>query len=139
MLQNAVGFKIQNHFHLKDAKKNLRKRDLYYLASPYTATQKELREDRFNMVTKVSAQLVEQGFHVYSPIMHCHPMTRYADLPTDWEYWKIYCRKMLQGCSGFIALAIPGWYGSVGMNAELEIAKKLKMPIFGLEIIRNDS
>ena len=105
---------------------------LYYLASPYTHTNKKTRELRFNKVTKASIWLLlKKNIVSFSPIAYNHPMVKY-ELPTDWAFWKKYDTNFLQHSDGLIVFTLDGWKDSIGVQAEINIAKKLKLPIFYL-------
>lgn len=101
---------------------------LIYLASPYTHEDESMREYRFQAVCKVAALLMQQGMHIYAPIVHSHPIAKYG-LPKDWKYWEEYDRKFLAVCGRMLILMLPGWKNSVGIIAETQIAKELSIPI----------
>jgi hypothetical protein len=68
------------------------------------------------------------GFNVSSPITHSHPMERFG-LDGSWEWWKNIDTEYLHLSQRVIVLCIDGWRESVGVQAEIRIAKDL-----GLEI-----
>jgi len=104
------------------------KDELTYLASPYTHPDILVRQIRFEQVTCKAAQLFFAGHFVFSPIAHGHPLTKY-DTPSDWEFWKLYCIKMLQLCDTMTVLMLDGWKESKGVVAEIAIASSLNMHI----------
>lgn len=102
---------------------------LVYLATPYSHPNAEIREWRFRRVNKVAARLMSEGLHVFSPISHTHPIAEVGDLPKGWEYWEEYDRTILASCVKMIVFRQEGWNTSVGVQAEIAIAKELGLPI----------
>ena len=101
---------------------------MIYLASPHSDPDPAVQEQRFEAVCKAAADLMQNGFLVFSPIVHSHPISKYG-LPTDWEFWKKYDEEMLSFCSAFWIYTLPGWKESKGVGAEFSIASKLRKPI----------
>lgn len=99
---------------------------MIYLAGPYSGMENR----SFRELTLYAAHLVKEGHHVYSPITHSHPMAEVIDLPSDWEYWKELDERMIAACSMLVVLKLDGWESSVGVAAEIEIAKRLGIPVF---------
>lgn len=102
---------------------------MIYLASPYSSKDPQLEEERFEAACKVTAHLItEQGLHVISPIAHTRPIAKYG-LPGDWAFWKEYDTNLINRCDELYVLRLPGWKESVGVQAEIEIARKGNKPI----------
>lgn len=102
---------------------------LIYLATPYSHAEAEIRNHRFLEVNRVAASLMREGLHIYSPISHTHPIAMAGEMPKEWEFWQEYCLTMLQSCSKMVVLMQDGWRESVGVQAEINIARKTGMPI----------
>lgn len=102
---------------------------MIYLAGPYSHQDSAVMHDRFLKLNLYAAALMGQGHHVFSPISHGHPIAIVGDLPTDWEYWKSYCEKMMSICTSMVVLELDGWHESKGVAAELEIAKERGLPV----------
>lgn len=100
-----------------------------YLASPYSHNDPAIKEMRAATAKRVTAQLLNEGQLIYSPIASCHDMASEYAVPTDWQFWSRYDRVMIASAVRFIVLKLDGWETSVGVQAEIEIAKG-----FGLEI-----
>lgn len=105
------------------------KQKLIYLACPYTHREKKVREQRFQIANRVAAEMMKRGLYVFSPISHTHPIAMAGDLPKDWEYWKEYDELMLSMCSMLLVITIKGWKESVGVQAEIKIAKEFGIPV----------
>lgn len=100
-----------------------------YLASPYYHEYREIRESRFIAVCKKAGELMNQGYFVYSPIAHSHPIAVQCELPKDWEYWKQYDLEYIKWVDEVWIYKLPGWDISTGIKAEIEIAQELNKPI----------
>jgi len=46
-------------------------------------------------------------------------------LPKDWQYWQDYLKVMLPRCEEVWVVMIEGWASSVGILAEVQLAKEL--------------
>ena len=100
-----------------------------YLACPYTHKDAEIREYRFNKANEAARTLILNGYHVFSPISHTHPIALLGNLPISWAYWAEYDKQMLSMCQELCVLKIFGWDTSVGVTAEREIARKLRLKL----------
>jgi hypothetical protein len=97
---------------------------MIYLASPYTDCDSAVRQQRFEAVCRATAALIRQGEVVYSPIVHGHPLCQYG-LPGDWAFWQEYDLAFLEKCDRIVVLTLDGWKKSVGVQAEIEAARRL--------------
>lgn len=102
---------------------------LVYLASPYTHPSEQVRHARFMAVTEQAACGWEQGYGVYSPITLTHEAGERFGLPKDWEFWGALCRATLERHHELWVLCLPGWRESVGVQAEIALARELRLPI----------
>ena len=108
-------------------------REFVYLACPYTHEEKIVREARFVQVSKAAAKLMNQGHIVYSPIAHCHPIATYGDLPKTWSFWRRIDEVYLRHSKMLVILPLEGWNKSVGLNAEMQMAKEFNLTITWLD------
>ena len=107
----------------------LLRRQLVYLASPYSDPFPEVEAGRFEAACRASANLMATGVFIYSPVAHTHPIHLHGDLPGGWSFWERYDRAILQCCHKMIVLQLPGWEQSKGIAAELEISKELGITV----------
>ena len=104
---------------------------LIYLASPYTSKLEDPlaklteQEARFVEACRIASSLMKQGYHIYSPIAHCHPIAVRFGLPTDWEYWKTHAEVMITHSDQLWIATMPGHEESTGVQGELLIARNL--------------
>ena len=96
-----------------------------YLACPYSNPDPQIMEYRFNEVTKKAADLIQQGYIVYSPITHNHFIAVKYGLPRGWEFWKEFDISFIKWCDVVCILSLDGWKESKGIDAEINIAAKL--------------
>ena len=89
-----------------------------YLGSPYTHENKEIEEVRYLQARKALAILLKAGHVVYSPIVHCHHLSLYHEMPGHIDFWKWYDKAMIQSCKHFGILQLDGWKESKGLTWE---------------------
>jgi hypothetical protein len=99
-----------------------------YVCSPYSHCDPAVRQERFEAACRAAAELTRQGTTVYCPVAHTHAIAKYG-LPLNWDYWQIHDRRFLEMCSEVVVLTLPGWRDSVGVTAEIEIARALGKPV----------
>ncbi|MCP4640624.1 MAG: DUF1937 family protein [bacterium] len=104
-----------------------------YLACPYTDENPAVSKRRFREVNKAAATMMARGEHVLSPISHTHPIAMAGELPKDWQFWQGYDTALLKCCGLLKVLCLDGWQESVGVQAEIEIAKGLGLPIYYID------
>ena len=101
---------------------------MIYLASPYTHFDLIVREARFDAACLATAEMVRAGHAVFSPIVHGHPLVRFG-LPFDWDYWERFDREYLRRCDEMVVLMLDGWRESRGVQAEIDLAIDMDLPI----------
>lgn len=106
---------------------------MIYLASPYFHPVKFIRELRHKEALKLTARLINEGLFVYSPIVHCHEMSKKYSLPGSFEFWKSYNFDMLEKADNFFIFTHDGWDKSVGVKGETERACELRIPCFFID------
>lgn len=102
---------------------------LIYLASPYSHPNADIRQERFDKVCFVAANLMREGHHVFSPIAHTHPIALQGDLPKGFDFWEEFDRKMIGACGALWVVMMDGWRESKGVSAEIKIAEEMGIPV----------
>jgi len=119
---------------------------LVYLATPYSwkpkskeigvnkpdtkEKDKQVREERYEKVNKVSAKLLLSGFWVYSPISMTHPIAQYIPEEKDcYDLWIPLDLNLLLKCDLVFVLCIDGWKESDGVTKEINFAKEQGIPV----------
>lgn len=77
------------------------------------------------IINYVTAQLLEKGFIVFSPISHCHHLAMEYNLPTDAKHWEEFNKRFLMVSQALLIITIPGWKESIGVQNEIEMAKSI--------------
>lgn len=108
-----------------------------YLACPYSSMvgNETWWEDlRYNMVNMAAAYLMLEGYIVFSPISHTHPIARAAGeyLPRTWAFWSEQDYSWLDVCDELCILDIVGSGESVGLRDELVYAQKRQKKVWFL-------
>ena len=105
---------------------------MFYLCSPYTHADRNVREYRFREACRAAAALLRRGVPIFCPIAHSHVIARYG-VPTTWEFWQHVDREYLRHCQALIVLRLPGWRDSVGVQAERELARRWGIPVIEID------
>ena len=101
---------------------------MIYMASAYTHSDPLVREQRFQEACRAAAALMRAGLAVLSPIAHSHPVAKHG-LPEGWKFWSQIDCQYLARCDALAVLTSPGWRESVGVQAEIAMARELGIPI----------
>jgi hypothetical protein len=101
---------------------------LVYLASPYSHPSAAIRQRRYEQVLEATRLLMQDGHHVWSPIVYTHPMAK-TGMAMDWGYWAAFDTMMLNRCQELWILTLDGWRDSEGIRSELRLAPRLAMPV----------
>lgn len=101
---------------------------MIYLAAPYTHTDPAVREQRFAIANRVAADLIRAGHQVFSPISHSHPIALNG-APSDWLTWEALDRRLLAASDELSVLMLDGWRESRGVQAEIDLAIEMDLPI----------
>lgn len=100
-----------------------------YIASPYTDPDPLVREQRYLRVSEVVVTLLRNGIHCYSPVVHCHELSKTWGLPHDSSFWKEYDEVMIRAARGVTVVRLDGWARSVGVKGEIQLAIELGKPL----------
>lgn len=100
---------------------------LIYLASPYSHPDPQVRQYRYEQVLEATRLLMEQGHHIWAPIVYTHQLAE-AGMATDWAYWRQLDEAMLVRCQELWVLLLDGWVASDGVQAEIQLAERWGLP-----------
>jgi hypothetical protein len=116
--------------------------EMIYLISPYSDPNPDVVASRMQELSYVDMRMIQQGLFTVSPLAKHYTIIAYpnAKIPTDWEFWKRYCRELMLGCDRAAIVLINGWQHSVGVQAEYKMAVELGIPVvivnnFGYNIV----
>lgn len=104
---------------------------LIYLASPYWHENPWMRKGRVQLVQKKTAELLYQGYAVYSPIAHNAGLAYYLppSVRHSHDFWLEIDLIILRRCNELWVLTLLEWQLSRGVAREIEEAKTLSLPI----------
>ena len=71
---------------------------LIYLASPYSHKEDEIKYYRYLQALKYKCFKLNQGIHIYSPIVESHAIAERKLVKGDWQTWQAYDINMLSRC-----------------------------------------
>lgn len=109
---------------------------LYYLASPFTSREqckvlaRNVERHRTDLAMRASAKLLFDGVHNFSPINYNGHWLDYFQVPGDWAFWESFDKNLVKRMDGIIVLKLDGWETSTGVNAEIEFANSLQLPVY---------
>lgn len=89
---------------------------------------------RYDAACAAAVSLLRQGFNVFSPIVHSHPLTEHG-MAGDWATWEKIDKDWIDRCDAFAVLTLDGFRSSVGLRAELEYAKAIGKEVRYMEAV----
>lgn len=111
---------------------------LIYLASIYSVehedgtkpTLEELKE-RVRQATIKAAELMQEGFNVFSPITHSDVIADFMpeNLRRNHDFWLEIDFDMIERCDELWVYMLPGWERSYGISQEIIFARENNIPI----------
>jgi Domain of unknown function (DUF1937) len=101
-----------------------------YLATPYSHPDAAIRIQRYELACAIAGELMLLNHQVFSPIAHCHPISRFSPMGTDWTYWQGFCLEMIRRTDELWIATMSGWKDSKGIGEETAIAIALGKPIY---------
>lgn len=108
-------------------------RPLVYLAVPYSNIDLAVRVKRFESSNIATAELMKDGFYVFSPISMSHPIAEQCSIPGDWNFWAKFDTAFISCCHKLFVLTLDGWDKSTGVTAEIKIAKDMGIQVIYLK------
>jgi hypothetical protein len=76
----------------------------------------------------MAAMLLGAGHVVFSPIVHSHPLVEHG-LSAGWKFWERFDHQHLERCDEVVVLLLDGWRESIGVQAEIRLARELSKPV----------
>lgn len=124
------------NFHYEDAlTKKQKEKPLYYIAGPYTHKNTNVQDQREIEHSKISAELLKNGYLIYSPIAETIMLAKHGKLiGTDWDTWREKDLKMLERCDELLIINIDGWQQSRGVKGEVKYCFKNNKPVSLLDV-----
>ena len=116
-----------NKFNLNKVS-HLRK-ELHYVASPYTHSDPEVVADRVEKVRECVKIIMEEWDMAvpFSPVLYTAGLQEHGVEPE--EGWYQFCLPFLKKADRLIVLMLDGWEDSVGIGLEIAFAQAKDIPI----------
>jgi len=98
-----------------------------YLAGPYTHEDPVVMQDRYEILTQITTNLVSLGYLVFSPITNSHPINlRLKIVKFTWDIWRAYDLIMIAEWADEVWIVpMEGWQNSIGVTGESDFAIKI--------------
>lgn len=107
---------------------------MIYLAAPYEKV--EDKEALMEELAIIIGKCLFFGIPIYSPLTLGHAATKVLEvikhLPE--EHWRQLERSTMQSCEALYVYQREGWEESKGVRHEIELAKKLNLPIYKVTV-----
>ena len=101
-----------------------------YLAMPYSGRM----EESFVDANRIAGALMVEGYVVFSPISHSHPIWKDCEyLPQTHEFWMKQDLPFLRLADKLFVYKAEGWEESLGVRLEIEEAIANDIPIHYIE------
>lgn len=104
----------------------------WYLGTPYSKYPPELGgiAGAYQRACELAAMMILNGYHVYCPIAHTHPISIEGKLnPFDHELWMPLDEHFMHGAKGLVIGMMAGWEDSYGLTIEREYFAKAGKPV----------
>lgn len=104
----------------------------WYLASPYTHPDPEVRHTRVEELHEIMAHLLANRIIVYAPIWASHRAADEHELPIDQDWWAASNRAFMRPAAGLLVADIDGWQESKGVAYERNFCENKPAFLVGL-------
>lgn len=104
---------------------------LIYIATPYSHSDPSIRAANFQRANKLAAWAMQNGYCVFSPVSHSHPVAEYLppELLLDFDFWMSADLPILRKCDALFVYPPDAALTSRGVAREVEEAKACGIPI----------
>lgn len=105
-------------------------KQIAFLASPYSHSEADVREQRYCEAITATKWLLDNGWHVYSPIVSTHRVADESRM--TYHSWALFNYHMIDACDYVVVLCINGWIQSIGVAEEIKYAHAGHKPVLYL-------
>jgi len=102
---------------------------MIYIASPFTHSDILIERARYVLVSKYTNKLLISGVAAFSPIVYGYHFHSTYKIASDAKTWQDFNFAMLSVAESLNVYMLDGWKTSLGVRAEINRAKQLKLPI----------
>jgi len=108
-----------------------------YLGAPYSNPNPLWMKLRFELINIAAMQLILDGFVVFSPISHSHPIASTSSdkqAVQNYDLWLGQDNHFMEWADVLVVLELPGWRDSKGLKYEMEWFYKHNKPVAYLHL-----
>lgn len=102
--------------------------ELVYVSCAFMESDVNIRKLRIDLASRFCAQKMREGVVVFCPLIHNYCILQHG-LPVGWDYWEKFNKELLVRSNKLYVLKLEGWEKSLGVQAEISLARKLQIPI----------
>ena len=116
---------------------NIKPEPYFYLASPYSHPDEEVRKQRERSISDIGAKLTHLGLNLFCPITQSHRLNEFLDKGQQLGHDE--CMRvdyaLLDKAEALIVAKLSGWDKSVGVKLEMDYAREKGMMIYTIDIV----
>lgn len=107
----------------------------WYIATCYTKFE-EGYEAAYEFACKVAAEMMMEGFEVFSPIAHSHSLSHHLpkEVVFSHDFWMARDEPLMAQAVGLVVCMSPNWEESKGIAHEIDFFRARGKPIMYREI-----
>lgn len=102
---------------------------MIYLGQPFKHKNVQIEEARYNLALDVTADLMQRGIFIYSPIVNSYNQNLLFNESQDFSFWRPFDFHMMSKADELWVMKIEGWRESAGLTAEIDFAKAMGISI----------
>ena len=104
--------------------------EIVYLAIVFSDPDPNIMLYRFELACRAAAELMDEGYIVFSPISHSYPIAKHLGKMTDHDFWMRQDVPFLDICSEMIVVDDPlgAWQHSKGVQEEINYCVQHDIP-----------
>lgn len=105
---------------------------MLYIACPFSCDDPRVRKRRYEIATNVLFECMRHGIPAFSPVSHGFDVTEHYGKAGDVSHatWMQLDLAILKGCSALLVIEVSDWRESIGVTAEIDMARSLSIPIY---------
>lgn len=103
---------------------------MIYVASPYSNPDPVIMQTRYELVRDWTFERIKRtNESLFAPIAYCHEYALKHGMPKDADFWYEFNLGFIRNSEGMYVLQLDGWSISKGVQMEVTLAKKYKIPL----------
>lgn len=107
----------------------MKKSKIEYLSIPYSDDDPFVKQFRTEISDLIFSDLTKHGRILFAPISSCHHVAVKYGMPTHFAFWHAFNEEFISNSGKLLVVTLPNWEKSIGVVAEVAMAKKYKIPV----------